>query len=710
MKIINKRFNFAAQFNTNSMKKIILTAFLVQYICYVSFSQQQENDSSKNLSEVILKAYEQNRQLKASSVAVNYISQEQLQRFNNSNILTAMNNTPGVRMEERSPGSYRLNLRGSTLRSPFGVRNVKIYWDGIPFTDPGGNTYLNQLSFYNFNSLEVIKGPGGSLYGAGTGGVILIHSQPETWKAGADVGYIAGSYNLNNVNAQVRGGTEDRNTIINYSHLNSDGYRAHTAVRRDVITWQSKIKSSERQQLSASFLYGDLYYQTPGALNKTEFAANPKAARPAAGAFPSADGAKAAIFQKTFLGGITNDYSFTENFENTTTLYGAFSQIKNPTFRNYERRMEPHFGGRTVFKWHHQFNTSTLQLVFGSEAQKGFFNTKTFKNNGGVPDSLLTDDDINIWTYSVFGQADLHLQHDWNITAGVSINKSSITITRLSSPSFIPVNRTYNNEWAPRVALSKRIVSNLWLYGSVSKGFSPPTSQEILPSTSVISLGLNAEHGVNYEAGIKSSWLQQRLYVEVNAFYYQLKSAIVVRKDAGNADYYVNAGSTKQRGIESQAGYQIFERKNSFVTNARIGISYTWNKFNYNDFKQSANDLSGKQMPSVAPNTVAATFDIVTKPGLYLNLSYFYSDPIALNDANTDFASSYNLLGGRIGWRKTISSSYALNLFAGADNLFDVTYSLGNDINATGGRYYNVAAGRNFYGGIALNFNCKKSN
>jgi len=156
MKIINKRFNFAAQFNTNSMKKIILTAFLVQYICYVSFSQQQENDSSKNLSEVILKAYEQNRQLKASSVAVNYISQEQLQRFNNSNILTAMNNTPGVRMEERSPGSYRLNLRGSTLRSPFGVRNVKIYWDGIPFTDPGGNTYLNQLSFYNFNSLEVI--------------------------------------------------------------------------------------------------------------------------------------------------------------------------------------------------------------------------------------------------------------------------------------------------------------------------------------------------------------------------------------------------------------------------------------------------------------------------------------------------------------------------------------------------------------------------
>ena len=137
-------------------------------------------------------------------------------------------------------------------------------------------------------------------------------------------------------------------------------------------------------------------------------------------------------------------------------------------------------------------------------------------------------------------------------------------------------------------------------------------------------------------------------------------------------------------------------------------MSYTWNKFNYDDFKQSTTDFSNKQLPSVAPNTVTAALDLVTKPGIYINFSYFYSDPIALNDANTDFASSYNLLGGRLGWRKNISKKFILDLFAGADNLFDVTYSLGNDINATGGRYYNVAAGRNYYAGIAMNFNCHK--
>ena len=79
-------------------------------------------------------------------------------------------------MEERSPGSFRLAIRGSSLRSPFGVRNVKVYWNGIPFTDAGGNTYLNLFDFNSIANIEVIKGPGGSMYGAGTGGVVLLES------------------------------------------------------------------------------------------------------------------------------------------------------------------------------------------------------------------------------------------------------------------------------------------------------------------------------------------------------------------------------------------------------------------------------------------------------------------------------------------------------------------------------------------------------
>ena len=146
--------------------------FLVLYAFLATASLHAQTDSARVMQTVIVKGYEQNRQLKEVSAAINVINTAQLQRYNNMSLLPALNATPGVHMEERSPGSYRLNIRGSTLRSPFGVRNVKVYWNGIPFTDPGGNTYLNQLGFYNATSIEVLKGPASSLYGAGTGGAV----------------------------------------------------------------------------------------------------------------------------------------------------------------------------------------------------------------------------------------------------------------------------------------------------------------------------------------------------------------------------------------------------------------------------------------------------------------------------------------------------------------------------------------------------------
>ncbi|HEY1871362.1 MAG TPA: TonB-dependent receptor, partial [Chitinophagaceae bacterium] len=325
--------------------------------------------------------------------------------------------------------------------------------------------------------------------------------------------------------------------------------------------------------------------------------------------------------------------------------------------------------------------------------------------NYGKPGKIMTNDNIRPTDFSLFAQADLELPKDWDVTVGASTNFTSIYIDRISVANFTPVNRTFNNEIAPRIAVSKKLVANLWLYGSVSKGFSPPAVAEILPSTTVISTDLQAEHGINYEVGFKSSWLQQKLYVEVNAFYYRLQNAIVSRKDSSNADYYTNAGSTKQRGIESQASYKFFEKPHSFIVSAGIWISDTWDKFNYDNFKQSTTDFSGKQLPSVAPQTVAVGFDIVTRQGIYSNLTYFYSDPIPLNDANTAYASSYNLLGERLGWKKHLNKKTMLDLFVGGNNLFNVTHSLGNDVNATGGRYYNVAPGRSFFAGASIHFN-----
>jgi iron complex outermembrane receptor protein len=142
-------------------------------ICTVPAFAQQE-DSVKVLQEITIRAYEADRPLLQVPASVGLVLKEDLERFNNTSLVSAANTLPGVRMEERSPGSYRFSIRGSSLRAPFGVRNVKVYWNDLPLTDAGGNTYLNQLDANTIQQMEIIKGPGSSLYGAGTGGVLLL--------------------------------------------------------------------------------------------------------------------------------------------------------------------------------------------------------------------------------------------------------------------------------------------------------------------------------------------------------------------------------------------------------------------------------------------------------------------------------------------------------------------------------------------------------
>ena len=166
-------------------------------------------------------------------------------------------------MEERSPGSYRFNIRGSSLRSPFGVRNVKLYYNDIPYTDPGGISFLNQLGFYNVNSLEIIKGPGSSLYGAGTGGVLLLQSLGNEEIPRVSLDYTVGSYDMHNVHAEISTGSSGSVNSFKFQHQENAGYRNQSALKRNVYSWNGQYKIHENNLLKTSFLYGDLFYETP---------------------------------------------------------------------------------------------------------------------------------------------------------------------------------------------------------------------------------------------------------------------------------------------------------------------------------------------------------------------------------------------------------------------------------------------------------------
>jgi iron complex outermembrane receptor protein len=192
--------------------------------------------------------------------------------------------------------------------------------------------------------------------------------------------------------------------------------------------------------------------------------------------------------------------------------------------------------------------------------------------------------------------------------------------------------------------------------------------------------------------------------VDINAFYFNLRNAITQRRDVSGADFFVNAGGTKQKGIETSINYQVVRNDYSFVSDFTLWLSDTYNHFRYNDFKQLTNDYSGKQLPGIAPHTVAVGADLETKIHLFTHVNYFYSDKIALNDANAEYANAYHLLGLKLGYRIQPDKHFKAEVFVLGDNLLNQSYSLGNDINAAANRFYNAAAGISYQGGISLQY------
>ncbi len=688
------------------MKAIKNTAVLLLATCCLAPTAAI---TQEKLDSVTVTAFARRTVIKDAAASVVLVRERDWQRFSPASALPAINRLPGVRMEERSPGSYRLAIRGSSLRSPFGVRNIRMYYNQIPFTDPGGNTYLNQFAVGNFSNIEILKGPGSSLYGAGTGGLLLANTEIAD-SSNLSLQYMTGSYGLHQVEAKA---TLSSNRAFEHSvyghYQRSDGYRDHTNMKRTVAAYTGRWQQSAVAGLDMVLLYGDLWYQTPGGLNRNEFEADPKQSRPAVGNFPSSVDADASIEQKTLFGGLHQELKPFSGSSIDISLYGATTSVTNPAVRNYERRKEPHFGGRVVFGYTIPLfpettdgaeNGAKLQFNIGGEWQQGNYSVKVYRNVNGEQGELQTDDRLKPRTALLFGQGILDLPRDWQLSAGLSYNANTVEIRRVSEEPAFEFNSNYRKEWMPRVALTKKLGA-LTFYSMIAKGFSPPTTSELLPSTSVINTSLQAESGWNYEAGVRGRILKQKLYFDLDFFYYRLQDAIVQRRDASGADYFENAGSTRQKGFEGFLSYGPFALVPAQQIILSTWMSYTLHPFRYVDYKQVENDFSGNRLPGVAKQTLAAGFDVDGKGGMNLHVAYQYVDPIWLNDANSEKAKQYHLLGIRGGSRLY----RRLNWFAGADNLFNTTYSLGNDINAFGGRYYNVAPGRNYYAGLRLQLN-----
>lgn len=659
------------------------------------------------LNTLTVVGYDNNRKLSeiAGSYAIN--SKLTMDKFNGESLVRSMNTLPGIRFEERSPSSYRVSIRGNLLRAPYGVRNVKVYWNNIPFTDPTGSTPLYLLDLNNIGKIETIKGPAGSMYGAGIGGVLNIYSEPLSVKPlSSQIAYTAGSYGYHKVSGNINTGNESHRFSIRYAKQVGNGYRDHTNFDKEVIQIGGSFYTSEKRTLTAQLLYSDLYYQTPGGLNEAQYDVNPRQARPGAAA------KKSSIDHQSVLLGLVQDYEFNEKIKNTTSIYFTDGIKENPFINNYELEKLKSYGGRTSFNYRTELINMPTTFTLGAEINYGDFHASNHGNVDGYADTLRYEDELKSLQSFAFLQADINLTDQWILNLGASLNSLNYDINRLrdvAQDTSYQISRTFKPEFIPRIGVVGKLADQLSVHGSISAGFSPPTTEEVRTSDGGINTDLEAEKGINYEVGFRGNSTNEKLYYDVTGFWMQQKETIVSKTTPFGTVIFENSGATDQAGLEILLGYAFIKSSSSAITLLKVQTAYTHHNFTFNDYvkrKGGQNvDYSGNALTGTSPNISVTTLDLESRGGIYFNFTYNFTDKIPLDDANTVHADSYQLVTTKVGWKAKIGQKHLIDLFFGIDNLLNEKYSLGNDLNAFGSRYFNPSPERNYFGGIKVHFN-----
>lgn len=652
-----------------------------------------------NLVGVTVNAFESERPILQQSAAIVRVTEADFNRFSETSIVNSFNTKPGIRIEERAPASYRVSIRGSSVRAPFGVRNVKVYWNDVPFTAPDGTTALNLLDLSNIRTAELIKGPSGSIYGAGNGGVINLRSAAEADEGSVEADFLAGDFGLTRYRLAVSQQVGEGGFDASYVSQKSDGYRDHAAMDRQVFQLASFFPVSKKQEIRTQLLISDLNYQIPGGLNAGQLADDPTQAR------PGSIGQNSSIAQQSIFASMGHLYKFSSTFSNNTTLYLNTNDFENPFILDYKKELGFGFGGRTRFTLDTRLGGKKLRIIAGGEYQRSMTNAQNFGNRKGVADTVRFADRLVSIQGFLFQQAEWDMAADLLLTVGLSENFSKIAVDRQVDASGSPIGlqtRKFDPIVVPRIGLNYQFNDYSGVYGSISSGFSPPTIDEIRTNEGSLNLSLEAEKGINYEAGYRLG--KDRLTLEATLFYFKLDQTITTYTNPQGVVLFRNAGSTAQKGIETALDYTLIRSHAGFVKDLVLGAAYTGNYFTFKNYEMNGADYSGNDLTGVPPHTVVGRLDLRTSVGLYLNFTHQYVAEIPLDDANTVYQDAYNLMNIRFGWAKQIGKSWNLEAFMGVDNLADEVYSLGNDLNPFGGRYYQPAPARNWYGGLKVAF------
>jgi iron complex outermembrane recepter protein len=660
-------------------------------------------------AQVVVTSFLHEKKLSTLPAEVGYISRKTLNSNDQTSLQNAVNTIPGVIMESRGyGGSHRLNIRGSALRAPFAVRNVKMYLAGIPLTSPDGQTPLELLDAGEASSIEIIKGPAGSIYGSGNGGVLLI--QPKIAYANqlkTGVFFQGGSYDVYRAGAYADIGFATSGLRISHVWQDNPGYREQEFNRKNQVslTYTKYLRQRDRLLLYGTYYAGN--WALPGALSAAQVIENPRQANN----FSKTN--NASVQRNRLMGALSYEYFHASGIKGTTSVYAYSTHKLNPygtsAFNSgYKDEGSDGFGGRTV--WNARIHKASWNGAFevGGEWQAEQYNIIENTIDSGKPDEFRYLYDIGYIAAMAFSQASINFRNTFFIDAGMSYNSNRQQVKGRTSDSFIfDTTASWGSAFLPRLAFSIQLPGNIFLYHSISYGNANPTAFEMVDyENNSYNLQLRPERGISKEWGLRQNSAKSPFSFSVNYYDFKLTNMIVPIAVSGPDDdmisLYRNAAATHQRGLE----WSIAMLPLTLTPGLEIGMNTSGSVFRYayENFESNGIIFNDKRIPGIPNANVVSGMNIIVKKKVNIDIFHYWYDKMPLDNANQNWTASYHLLNAAISTTFQTGKPFELKVQGGINNLLGTEYSSFLALNATNGRFYNPMPGINFFAGIALGY------
>jgi iron complex outermembrane receptor protein len=642
-------------------------------------------------------------------MAVTVIEQDEIQRGRQQlGLDESLNRAPGVFSQNRYnfAQDLRLSIRGFGARANFGIRGLKIFADGIPATMADGQSGVDDIDLGSIERIEVVRGPSSSLYGASSGGVINLFTEQ-----GPDIGFIEtavtiGDYDQQKYQLKTGGQSGKLNYLASASHLTYEGYRDHSEVESSQLNSKFRYDIDPESDLTVIFnLVDSPTADDAGGITSAQVDEDPKQAQPrnlSSNAGEKLNQQKVGFIYNRELSDKhavrVRNYYLWRDFSTFLPIGTHIPFVANDGVVKFDRFF---WGGGVQFSFTDELFGRPNKFITGVDADIQKDDRQRYLNDAGVQGTLSFDQHEKAEAYGVFARNELSISESLLLIVGLRYDHLELSV---DDHYLINADQSADvdfDEVNPMVGLMWDLNANVGIYLNYATSFETPTFTELAsPARNLdVSLGgfnnVNAQQARSAEIGLRGSFLDDRLYLDVAAFTMQVDDEITSVSNIGSRSFFENA-NTDRNGFEVYAVADLAE-------GLALTAAYTYSDFEFDSFPTDP-ALEGNNLPGLPDHQLFAELEYNHSSGAYLAADVLYVDQLYANNANSITSDSSTVANLRAGASLEFGQ-WRINPFVGINNLFDENYIGNLRINGFGGRLFEPGPKRNVYGGITVRYN-----